>query len=514
MRVKKAFGASAGRDVLVLTVLGGISQLLAFGYRAALVRLVGAGVMGLYQLLMPVLSVLLSLTAVGLTAAVSNLTARYLALGDRLSVHRTLRTCLGIFFLLLTPVGLLVVLCSDFLSTALLGDARTQLGLIFLVPCAALTGVENLHKHVFYGAGLVTPPAVTELLEQVVRTAAVLGLLLLLPPPYPERAAGAIVAGMVVCELCSACALTLLYRRYFPPKKRTGPGEDAAVRDRRVRAIALPVGLNALLGNLMGAANAALLPRLLTAGGMDRDEAVARFGIFSGMTTPMLALPTVFLGALMLVLAPRLSRAAALNRGGEVERLVNRAMSICALLSLPPLALLVVAGSELGELIFHQPLVGEHLLSLSLVMALSCFCSVLACVLNSTRHHRPVALISLLGSGVQLVLTAALVPSFGLGGCAGAALAATLLELLLLLLLAKGRLRLPILWFPWFLGPGLAAALAGLCGNLLFRSLRTAGLPFLPRLAVTAGFLLLLNTTALLAQGLHPLHMLFPRKRA
>ena len=143
--MKRTWGGSAGRDVVVLTVLGGASQLLAVGYRAALARLVGAGVMGLYQLLMPVFSVLLSLTAVGLTAAVSNLTARHLALGDRRSVHQTLRTCLHIFSALLLPVGLFVVLCSDFQSTALLGDARTQLGLLFLVPCAALTGVENLH---------------------------------------------------------------------------------------------------------------------------------------------------------------------------------------------------------------------------------------------------------------------------------------------------------------------------------------------------------------------------------
>ena len=56
---------------------------------------------------------------------------------------------------------------SDPISVYLLGDARTQLGLMLLVPCAALTGVENIHKHFFYGAGLVGPPAVVELLEQL-----------------------------------------------------------------------------------------------------------------------------------------------------------------------------------------------------------------------------------------------------------------------------------------------------------------------------------------------------------
>ena len=63
--------------------------------------MVGAEVMGLYQLVMPVFSVILSLTAVGLTAAASNLTAQHLALGNRRAVDQTLSTCMKLFFLLL-----------------------------------------------------------------------------------------------------------------------------------------------------------------------------------------------------------------------------------------------------------------------------------------------------------------------------------------------------------------------------------------------------------------------------
>ena len=66
-----------------------------------------------------------------------------------------------------------MIAASDFVSVAFLGDARTQLGLILLLPCVALTGVENIHKHFFYGTGVVRPPAVVELMEQFIRAAAV-----------------------------------------------------------------------------------------------------------------------------------------------------------------------------------------------------------------------------------------------------------------------------------------------------------------------------------------------------
>ena len=237
---------SAGGGALFLTALSCVSQLLGFAYRVALSRLVGAEVMGLYQLLMPVYSVLLSLTAVGLTSAVSNLTARHMALGDRSGAGRTLSLCLRAFFLALLPVGAAVIAASDAISVWFLGDARTQLGLILLVPCVALTGVENCHKHFFYGAGLVGPPAVVELLEQLVRTLAVLGLLLAFLPQYPERAVGLIVGGMVLCEVFSACALTLLHRRWR--RSVTGPLGPGERRGKLTgRVIRIAAGLAILL---------------------------------------------------------------------------------------------------------------------------------------------------------------------------------------------------------------------------------------------------------------------------
>ena len=70
-------------SVALLTVTGILSQAVGFAYRVGLTRLAGAEIMGLYQLILPVYSILLSLTSVGLTTGVSNLSAWYQALGDR-----------------------------------------------------------------------------------------------------------------------------------------------------------------------------------------------------------------------------------------------------------------------------------------------------------------------------------------------------------------------------------------------------------------------------------------------
>lgn len=421
MSLARERGMTAGGSVLFLTVLGTLSQLLGFGYRVALSRMVGAEVMGLYQLIMPVYSVLLSLTAVGLTAAVSNLTPQYLALGNSRGIPQLLGTCLKILFLLMVPISAVVLLCYDPISVYWLGDARTQLGLILLLPCVALTGVENLHKHFFYGSSLVRPPAVAELLEQLVRTGAVLGLLAYFLPQYPERVVGLIVAGMVICEVASAVTLTVLCRWRLHRMGLKGPGEPGRVRRRRVFSIALPVGLNALLGNLMGAVNAALVPQKLVEGGMEPSQAISELGVVCGMTLPMLALPTVFLSAMSLVLVPRLARSTALNRPQAVRDTVSKALSAVSVLALPAMGMMAVLGEELGVLLFRQEAVGEYLLPLAAATALSCYQAILGASLNGVGRQGTVAWISLVCDGVQLAFTACLVgvPSVGMGGLCG-----------------------------------------------------------------------------------------------
>ena len=247
----------------------------------------------------------------------------------------------------------------------------------------------------------------------------------------------------------------------------------------------------------------ALIPQKLVEGGVDRSEAMSQFGVVCGMTLPMLSLPIVFLGALNLVLVPRLARAQALDRPGQARRLVSQAVSAVALLTLPSMALMVVVGPDLGRAMFHQEGVGEFLIPLACVMAMSCFCSVLCASLNGVGRQRTVAAISLLGGVIQLGFTLALVPlpGVGMGGYVAGAVVSTALELGLCLRQLARSVGLKIQPFQWLTAPGLAALLAGLTGNLLFRVLKDSGLDPVPAGLSTLVFFLVLYLAALQAQG-------------
>jgi len=400
-------------------------------------------------------------------------------------------------------VAVMTVLLYDPISVYLLGDARTQLGLVLLLPCVALTGIENCHKHFFYGTGQVRPPAVVELLEQLIRAGAVLGLLILFLPQNPERTVGLIVVGMIVCEIFSSVTLVILYRRRMKHMGISGAGEQPRRLYRRVTAIALPVGATALLGNLMSAVNAALIPQKLVTAGMERGEAMSAFGVLCGMTMPMLSLPTVFLGALNLVMVPRVARSCALGRMDQARRGILRALEAVALVILPCMALMAVVGPDLSLVLFGEPDAGRYMIPLAFATACSCFHSVLSGALNAADHQGKAAAIALVCDVVQLALTALIMGRPG-GGMDGFVVGVVVSSALGLLLCGWAVIRHTKLSFSlWRLVglPGLAALLSGQTALLLFRWLARAGASELLRVTVVLVFGALVYLCALCAMG-------------
>ena len=487
---------------VLLTAVGLFSQLVGFGYRIALSRLVGAETMGLYQLIMPVYSTLMSLTAIGLTVAVSTLSARYHALGDRGAILSARNRALALFFCGAVPLGILLVALSDPISVYLLGDARTQLGIILLVPCVLLTGVENIQKHCFYGIGLIRPPAFTETAEQLIRTGAVLALLGLLLPRNREETVGIIVLGMVLCEVFSAATLTVLFGRWKRSGNNGRPRE--LVQWRQLLSISIPVSATSLLGTLLGSANAVLIPARLVAGGADPSEAIASFGVLCGMTMPMLNLPTGFIGALCLVLVPNLAQNAARGDHRAVTGFLDRVLRATSLLMAPAMALLTVVGPPLARVVFKNDAAGNYMVPLAAGTLLTCWQTVLSGALNGIGRQGLAARNAIVSDAVQLAFTYFAVGLRGLEGFVEGFVLSSLVGMVLNLISILGQTALRPKWADWFLCPLLGANLMGLCANLLFRICLDGGLA-LPAACISAvGLGLIVYLAALQAQGLLP----------
>lgn len=456
------------QSTLLLTIVGVVTQGVGFYYRMALSQMIGAEFLGLYQLVMPVYAVLQSVAISGLAVAVSNRSAASMAQGRERDAISLLRTGLGLLFGIWTALSAGILLLDEPIAQGLLGDGRTAPALPCLLPCLLLTGVENLTKHHFYGLGETKLPAAVELTEQVIRAGAVLGLLAWLRPADGGHTVALIVLGMGVSEVFSSSLLSIARWRRRPRGAAALPSGEARAA---LLSIALPVGFTALLGNLMGAANSILVPRLLMRSGLSPTEAMEAFGVVFGMTMPLLTMPFALIGALSLAILPRLTHCATLGQHRALKEHLTTALSVVSFLVLPSIALVTALGGGWGELLFHDNRVGDFLLPLSIGVALSAWESILSAILNGINRQNQGAAISLLCGGIQLAFTLLLTERLGFCAYALGAAVSSLLGVVL-------RLREVCLttgyrpdWFRLGAAPALGSLLLGATAGLFYRLL-------------------------------------------
>ena len=466
-----------GQSAMMLGVTSVVTQICGFIYRIFLARMVSAEVLGIFQLIMPVYSVALSLTVSGLTVAVSQQSATLQAGGQQGLIRRLVRYCLLAFLALIGLFSAAVFLWYDPISVGILGDARTQTGLLLLMPCLALTGVENLHKHYFFGTGHVVPAALIELLEMVVRAVAVLSLLAVFLPRSEEHSVALIVCGMIACELVSTLALVLLAKKDLHRRRFFGGQGSRLAMLRSVAAVAAPVGVSATAATLMGAANAVLIPQRLVYGGAEVSRAMSDYGIISAMTIPMLGLPTALIGALNLVLLPRLSESMARQDRRGLQRRLHRSVKLVAVTMMPAMAFVYLLGDEIGLLLFRQSEVGRYLAPMAVGTFFACLSSVLGAALNGLGQQKCAARISILCGAVQLAFTYFLVgiPGVGLWGYAAGFCVSNLLCVRLAYGPIEKLCNLKFDGFSWVIAPGLATLLSVLWVNLLHSILVVSG---------------------------------------
>ena len=396
---------SASYGASLLTAIHLASQIIAFFYRVALINLVGGEIMGLYQLVTPAYSVVMSVTAAGITAAVSRLSASYVARGDTRRLPQLVGTALRLFFTLFAVAAALTAVFSDAISVHILGDARTRLGLLVLLPCIFFTGIENVHKNYFYGMKNVHPPAVSELAEQLVRSAAILILAAHFPNTDAERRVALMVLGLVVCEIGSAWLLRAWYKRDIGRRLLSGRSIEPPKLLRSIRGIAVPVSLSALALNAIGSANAIIIPQRLVASGLSAAEALSVYGIVFGMVLPLIALPMACVGALSLVMTPRLSEAAAVGDGKRVARTVSRAMRATTLIMVPALGFLAVFGKPLVDLLYQSSIDSLSMALLCLSFLFSAYQGVSGGILNALGLQGRSAANFISSGAVQLIVT-------------------------------------------------------------------------------------------------------------
>ena len=444
------------KNAALLTGSDVVLRLAGMGLRIWLANELGGEGMGLYQLVLAVYSLFITLATAGVSVAATRLMAEELSGPDsaRGAARGMLRRLLAAGLLLGLFAAALQLATADLAARWWLGDVRAA---------GALRGFFIARRH-------VAPNVFSQLTEQTVRIA-----LVALALTRTEGAAVGVRCMLVlgataVSEAVSALCMLIFYRRdarsAFAGQKAVRPADPA----RRLWEILWPVEGGRVLASALHTAENMLVPACLAvylanAGG--RSAALEQYGVLKGMALPLLTFPFGLLGSLSVLLMPEITQAHILGQTKRLNALLNRMLRLTGYFSALAGTLFWVWGRPLAQLLYRSAEAGFYLETLAPAMPLMYLESMVDGAMKGVGEQKAAFRYSVWDSVLRIGGVVVLLPRFGMKGF----LAVILLSSLYTCIANTGRLLFSSgtrhAFRRWLGAPALAALLAAGAGAFL-----------------------------------------------
>lgn len=353
------------KGTFILSLGAFLSKLIGALYRIPLTNVIGGYGLGLYQMVFPVYTVLLDFSGAGIPNALAKIVG---------SKNKDVRENLAYNYLktsvkLLSIIGIIFSFLMAFLSmplSKLQGNINAYYGYIALSPSVFLVCIISCFRGYFQGLMRMTPTALSQVVEQVVKL--VFGIILSRIFSYniPLAVAGA-TFGITLSELVAVILLYVLYRRH--KSKCLQPlvydKENFKARSKTLIKTVIPITLICLSIPISHVFDSFIVVNTLKT---YRQDATALFGFLSGVACTIINLPVSICYSVATVVIPYLS--------GEKNKEKQKQKSVSAVLltlavALPSAILTYLFSGFIVKILFKRLSISEQQLSISLIKSMS-----------------------------------------------------------------------------------------------------------------------------------------------
>lgn len=399
-----------------LMIAGLIVRIMGFLNRIFMSNLIGAEGMGLFQLASPVYSLIILTLTAGVSITVSGMTAQEKARGNEANAKRIAKTGFAFLLVVGTAVGILLVAFAKPIAVHLLHDERTYLSLIMLAPCIPIVSAASAIKGYFYGASQVTPTAVSQVVEQIVR----IGVIFILA----SHIAGENLA--YACALATVSAAVgemanLLVVGYVFFKECRKPAVKAPTITRRSAAktigrFSAPISVNRFLTSIMGTVESVILPMRFLAGGLNYTASIEMLGRISGMAMPLISFPTLVTSALATTLVPAIAESMSVKNYRLANYRISRCIKMSFVMGFFCFGVFYTFGFQIGEFFYRGQEVGPLLVKLASCCILMYLQQTMAGILNGLGKQGAALVSTTIGYAIRLGFIWFVVPIYGISG--------------------------------------------------------------------------------------------------
>ncbi len=289
------------KSTLILIMGGIITKILGFIIRIIYTRIVGAEVIGLYSLVMPTYSLLITIATLALPTTISKLIAE-----NKHNSLKIISTSTILIMIINFIVVLFMIISAKFIAIHMLHEERCYLLIIAMSLTFPIISISSIVKGYFYGKQNMIPNVVSNIIEQLVR-----GLLIYLFVPFLMAKSEILAAASLFIFSFIEEFTSIIVNLFFLPKnikieKHNLIPDKYTLKN--ILSISLPTVSSRIIGNIGYFFEPIILKNLLLYSGYSNNYILVEYGAYNAYTIPILTVPSFFITAISSALIPEISR--------------------------------------------------------------------------------------------------------------------------------------------------------------------------------------------------------------
>ena len=308
------------RSTLILLIGGFVTKILGMVIKIVTSRLIPTEGVGLYMMIMPTFTLLISLAQMGLPIAISKLVSE-----DTRNNKKIVFSCIPMTILLNIIIFIVLFFASDFIAIYLLHEERCKYAIKAIGFVLPFISISSIFRGYFFGKEKMIPHVVSNVTEDIVR----LIVLTLGIPLFLQRGLEFTIAFLVLSNIISELT-SILILFFFVPKSFSLKPQDFVPNKNDLKDI-LGISIPTTASRLIGSIGYFFEP----INGYSNNFIVSEYGILNGYVMPLILLPSFFTSAISQALIPVVSNQYTKGNKVFVKKKIKQAIFISLLIGIP-----------------------------------------------------------------------------------------------------------------------------------------------------------------------------------
>ena len=373
-------------SAIILALGGFFAKAIGALYKIPLTNILGSGGMGLYYLIFPIYSLIITICSSGLSVSLATNVARCRKVRNRYNEQKLLRVALVLGFAISVVFATIIITISKPLAYAQ-GNINAYKGYIAIAPAIIISTLIAVLRGYFQGVENMVPTTISLIIEQIVKLSVGLILAHQLCQYGIQYAVLGAVVGVTISEVVALIIISInfftykgqLYYNYrnlnyksrqklkvLPILKCNNKYSLArnnnsklykcsslAVRYTTKKAlkillsISLPSMLSSIIIPISTMLDSLMIINILSNSGYSSLVSTSLYGLWGGIVQTLLSLPTIIVSAIATSLVPSLSGLVAQNDTNEIKKKVAFFIKLTWVLSLLMFVIVFVFAEDI-----------------------------------------------------------------------------------------------------------------------------------------------------------------------